>query len=163
RCGAGIMPRIFASMKSRPRASLFSANASGTSRVLSAEYPCIRTDPTRRKSPPKGRKSGVIAEETPRATQFDRVAENGRESSAWKMRWRGANLQVRLPAVSDSVKRAQRTNHVQNCAWIFPLEDKLLKISNLKLVEAAGVEPASEIIVSRENPCSVRFRRVRLM
>ena len=27
-----------------------------------------------------------------------------------------------------------------------------------KLVEAAGVEPASEIAVSRENPCSVRFR-----
>jgi hypothetical protein len=26
------------------------------------------------------------------------------------------------------------------------------------LVEAAGVEPASEIAVSRENPCSVRFR-----
>jgi len=25
-------------------------------------------------------------------------------------------------------------------------------------VEAAGVEPASEIAVSRENPCSVRFR-----
>ena len=35
---------------------------------------------------------------------------------------------------------------------------KLLKISSLKLVEAAGVEPASEIAVSRENPCSVRFR-----
>ena len=33
----------------------------------------------------------------------------------------------------------------------------------IELVEAAGVEPASEIIVSRENPCSVRFRRVRLM
>jgi len=26
------------------------------------------------------------------------------------------------------------------------------------MVEAAGVEPASEIAVSRENPCSVRFR-----
>jgi hypothetical protein len=34
---------------------------------------------------------------------------------------------------------------------------KILKISML-LVEAAGVEPASEIVVSRENPCSVRFR-----
>ena len=28
----------------------------------------------------------------------------------------------------------------------------------LKLVEAAGVEPASEIAVSQECPCSVRFR-----
>jgi hypothetical protein len=26
------------------------------------------------------------------------------------------------------------------------------------MVEAAGVEPASEIAVSRENPCSVQFR-----
>ena len=34
---------------------------------------------------------------------------------------------------------------------------KLLKI-NMLMVEAAGVEPASEIVVSRENPCSVRFR-----
>lgn len=38
-------------------------------------------------------------------------------------------------------QRAQRTNYVQNCASILPLEDKLLKISNLELVEAAGVEP----------------------
>ena len=34
---------------------------------------------------------------------------------------------------------------------------KLLKINTL-LVEAAGVEPASEIAVSQESPCSVRFR-----
>ena len=34
---------------------------------------------------------------------------------------------------------------------------KLLKISML-VVEAAGVEPASEIAVSQESPCSVRFR-----
>ena len=33
-----------------------------------------------------------------------------------------------------------------------PLEERR------RLVEAAGVEPASEIAVSRENPCSVRFR-----
>ena len=65
---------------------------------------------------------------------------------------------MRLPADSDSVKRAQRTNHVQNCAFILALEDNLLKISNLELVEAAGVEPASEIAVSQESPCSVRFR-----
>ncbi len=30
-------------------------------------------------------------------------------------------------------------------------------IINELLVEAAGVEPASEIAVSQENPCSVRF------
>ena len=36
-------------------------------------------------------------------------------------------------------QRAQRTSYVQNCALILPLEDKLLKISNLELVEAAGV------------------------
>jgi len=34
---------------------------------------------------------------------------------------------------------------------------KLLKLNKL-LVEAAGVEPASEIAVSQESPCSVRFR-----
>jgi len=28
-------------------------------------------------------------------------------------------------------------------------------------VEAAGVEPASEIVVSQETPCSVQFRRFR--
>ena len=33
---------------------------------------------------------------------------------------------------------------------------KLVKLTML-LVEAAGVEPASEIAVSRESPCCVRF------
>jgi len=28
------------------------------------------------------------------------------------------------------------------------------------MVEAAGVEPASEIAVSQENPCSVRFLKI---
>jgi len=37
---------------------------------------------------------------------------------------------------------------------------KLLIISKL-LVEAAGVEPASEIAVSRESPCCVRFDWIR--
>ena len=46
-----------------------------------------------------------------------------------------------MPAVSDSVKRGQRTNHVQKCPSKSTVEDKLLKTSNLKLVEAAGVEP----------------------
>jgi len=32
----------------------------------------------------------------------------------------------------------------------------------LSMVEAAGVEPASEIAVSRENPCCVRFDWVSL-
>ena len=31
-------------------------------------------------------------------------------------------------------------------------------MNKIELVEAAGVEPASEIAVSQENPCSVRFR-----
>jgi len=30
--------------------------------------------------------------------------------------------------------------------------------NDLRLVEAAGVEPASEIVVSQEIPCCVRFR-----
>jgi hypothetical protein len=42
------------------------------------------------------------------------------------------------------------------------LARQLLKIRQY-LVEAAGVEPASEIAVSRENPCSVQFRRFRVM
>jgi len=54
-------------------------------------------------------------------------------------------------------QKAQRTNYVQNCTSILPMEDKLLKISNLELVEAAGVEPASEIVVSQECSCFVRF------
>ncbi len=37
------------------------------------------------------------------------------------------------------------------------LSCKLLKI-NMLVVEAAGVEPASEIAVSQESPCCVRFR-----
>ena len=32
------------------------------------------------------------------------------------------------------------------------------KISDLILVEAAGVEPASEIVSSKETPCVVEFR-----
>ena len=59
-------------------------------------------------------------------------------------------------------QRAQRTNYVQNRASILTLQDKLLKISNLELVEAAGVEPASEIAVSQESSCFVRFRLVHL-
>ncbi len=37
------------------------------------------------------------------------------------------------------------------------LSCKLLKI-NMLVVEAAGVEPASEIAVSQESSCFVRFR-----
>jgi hypothetical protein len=36
-----------------------------------------------------------------------------------------------------------------------------LIINDLNMVEAAGVEPASEIHVSRETPCVVEFRRLR--
>ena len=42
-------------------------------------------------------------------------------------------------------------------AYSVLLSFKSLNINEL-MVEAAGVEPASEIVVSRENPCSVRFR-----
>ena len=35
---------------------------------------------------------------------------------------------------------------------------KCKKRKNLSMVEAAGVEPASEIAVSQESPCCVRFR-----
>jgi hypothetical protein len=38
---------------------------------------------------------------------------------------------------------------------------KLLHIKALVLVEAAGVEPASEIEVSKETPCSAEFRKFR--
>src|ERR1700679_904205 len=58
------MPRIFASMKSRPRAWLSSANASLTFRVLSAEFLCIRTRPPRRYSPPMIRKPRIRPKET---------------------------------------------------------------------------------------------------
>jgi hypothetical protein len=37
------------------------------------------------------------------------------------------------------------------------LSDTICKVFRM-LVEAAGVEPASEIAVSQESPCSVRFR-----
>ena len=59
--------------------------------------------------------------------------------------------------------RAQISATVQFGLYFSVQLCKLLKLSSLGMVEAAGVEPASEIIVSRENPCSVRFRRVRLM
>jgi len=35
-----------------------------------------------------------------------------------------------------------------------------MKLNSLIMVEAAGVEPASEILVSKETPCVVRFRLV---
>ena len=34
----------------------------------------------------------------------------------------------------------------------------VLDLIKLRMVEAAGVEPASEIAVSQESPCCVRFR-----
>jgi hypothetical protein len=38
------------------------------------------------------------------------------------------------------------------------MEDMPFMNNDLRLVEAAGVEPASEIVVSQEIPCCVRFR-----
>ena len=48
-----------------------------------------------------------------------------------------------------------RTNHVQKSALILSIFAKLFVENDLKLVEAAGVEPASEIVVSQETPCVV--------
>jgi hypothetical protein len=42
---------------------------------------------------------------------------------------------------------------------IFP-QFKYMFLKYLRMVEAAGVEPASEIDVSQETPCSVQFRRI---
>jgi hypothetical protein len=52
----------------------------------------------------------------------------------------------------------QRVNMLE-LAYLFRSRD--LGESITKMVEAAGVEPASEIAVSRETPCSVAFRRFR--
>ena len=35
---------------------------------------------------------------------------------------------------------------------------RTMNIEEIHMVEAAGVEPASEIAVSQESPCCVRFR-----
>ena len=44
---------------------------------------------------------------------------------------------------------------VQFCPKILAGSDKSFMINDLNMVEAAGVEPASEIVVSRETPCVV--------
>ena len=36
----------------------------------------------------------------------------------------------------------------------------MFTVNKLVMVEAAGVEPASEIVVNKETPCSVAFRKV---
>jgi hypothetical protein len=56
--------------------------------------------------------------------------------------------------VGQNQKRL-RTNHVQKSARILPIFAKLIVGKDLNVVEAAGVEPASEILVSRETPCVV--------
>ena len=45
-------------------------------------------------------------------------------------------------------------------AELYGLPSRSPRARGRRLVEAAGVEPASEIAVSRENPCSVRFRMI---
>jgi len=54
-------------------------------------------------------------------------------------------------------KLAHVQNVYKNSFALFP-QDKLMETKEIYLVEAAGVEPASETVVSRENPCSVQFR-----
>jgi hypothetical protein len=56
--------------------------------------------------------------------------------------------------VGQNQKRL-RTNHVQKSARSLPIFAKLFVGKDLDVVEAAGVEPASEILVSRETPCVV--------
>ena len=46
---------------------------------------------------------------------------------------------------------------VQFYSKILAISDKSFIVNDLFMVEAAGVEPASEIAVSRESPCCVRF------
>ena len=46
---------------------------------------------------------------------------------------------------------------VQFCPKISARSDKSFMINDLLMVEAAGVEPASEIAVSQESSCFVRF------
>jgi hypothetical protein len=52
---------------------------------------------------------------------------------------------------------------METCAFYSAPDSSSIVENNKLMVEAAGVEPASEIIVSRENPCSVQFRKFRLM
>jgi hypothetical protein len=49
-----------------------------------------------------------------------------------------------------------RVSYLERKRWSMSM-----KINYLSVVEAAGVEPASEIHVSRETPCLVEFRRFR--
>jgi len=46
---------------------------------------------------------------------------------------------------------------VQFCPKILAGSDKSFMVNDLFMVEAAGVEPASEIAVSQECSCFVRF------
>ncbi len=46
--------------------------------------------------------------------------------------------------------------------WLPGFRNKGQHMKGLNMVEAAGVEPASEIVVSTETPCSVEFRRFRV-
>jgi len=52
-----------------------------------------------------------------------------------------------IAEVGQNQKRL-RTNHVQKSARILPIFAKLFVGKDLEVVEAAGVEPASEIVVS---------------
>ena len=47
---------------------------------------------------------------------------------------------------------------VQFYSKILAGSDKSFMVNDLFMVEAAGVEPASEIVVSQESSCFVRFR-----
>src|ERR1017187_7472545 len=115
------MPRIFASMKSRLRAWSFSANASQTIRVLSAEFPNIRTDPTRRKIPHRSREAGVKAKEARTnsdsmptqyrwlvimAGLYARVYQSGYPARNARQEDRGAGSQSEVPSIRIGLRLA---------------------------------------------------------
>ncbi len=91
---------------------------------------------------------------TSAGTVSPKSASDGVAGKGRKLDWRSAysNEMARgTEVVQKGTTYKLRTKLLTN----FLLQFKLLKISNLKLVEAAGVEPASEIVVSRETPCVV--------
>src|ERR1035438_6878326 len=136
------MPKIFASMRSLPREWLSSANASQIIRVLSAEFPYIRTDPTRRKSPHKSRKAGAGAEETARAAPFYRVAENGPRAVSDPLKKR-RNPCLKLNSAATGVKRSWISGRI--CARLssrLQLRSQQIGLENvLKGIDTAFVFP----------------------
>ena len=64
--------------------------------------------------------------------------------------WHGTPVFLRIPCLSQFIGLPQ-ISHVGFC------RNKILYFSNLELVEAAGVEPASENVTGQEPTCVVAF------